>query len=313
MIIPPNIQGLKFNVSIEAPEYPNYSAKLRSTLLRQAILTFKGKLDLKGNIQYILESRKGTKFQYKEELKDLACGPVEFIMFFFYRSEKESSDYGLEMTSDELERLQRTLDEYGGVKLYRNNVRVTGFGDPGNDWLQLDALRVNSPSTVPSNNQIIGFVRITAEQNPNIVDTVAREGIIESTSFEDLRKFVRAAVKYFSNRRAELEGKKKKARKATRRTEMKKIVKAISAPQEPQRFIEFRSRYPMVFYKPLEKEINSAVASALPNATLMLTRKLVENLLLNIWSKSFRPRWLSGTTLRMGVLEILEISKQISR
>jgi len=89
---------------------------------------------------------------------------------------------------------------------------VTGIGDPGDDWLQLDAMRVNNPTLIPSTNQIVGIVRITAEQNPNIVDTTTREGIIGGKPFDDLRNFVRASIKFFADHRAELEGKRKKAK-----------------------------------------------------------------------------------------------------
>src|SRR5439155_12091539 len=68
--------------------------------------------------------------------------------------------------------------------------------------------------------------------------------------------------------------------------ELKKISASLRKT-EPVKLIEFRSRYPEVFYKPLEEEINSAFGRELPNATIVLTRKLVENLLYNILEHKF--------------------------
>lgn len=284
MIIPPNITNAKFIPYIDAPEFPKYSGKLKSDILRQAVFTFKGSLQQNGQVKYILSSPKGKK-TYNETLKEFTCGPVDFMLFFYYRDKEKMAENGIKIA--DIDGLRSTLDEFGGIKLYRDNLRVTGFGEPGNDWLQLDALRVNDPSKVPSNNQLIGFVKISAENNPLIVDTTTREGIIGGPAFDDLRDFIRASVKFFSDKRAELEG-KKKGKKTTRgKKELKKIKDSLGKKKEPEKLIDYRPRYPEVFYKPLEEEINSAFGARLPNATLVLTRKLIENLLYNILEYKF--------------------------
>jgi Histidine kinase-, DNA gyrase B-, and HSP90-like ATPase len=287
MIIPPNISGIKFNTFIEAPDFPKYSGKVRSTLFKQAVFTFRGKLQGNGKIRYVLESRKGDRHIYEESLKEFSCGPVEFVLFFYYRDKDKLAEYGIAVS--DIDGFRETLDEFGGVKLYRDGMRVTGIGDPGTDWLQLDAMRVNSPTLIPSTNQIVGMVRITAEQNSGIVDTTTREGIIGGKPFNDLRDFIRASIKFFADHRAELEGKKKKP-KRRKKGEVQKTLKTLAAPQEPPKFLDFRARYPEVFYRPLEEEINQTFATNLPNATLMLTRKLVENLLYNLLERKFHDR-----------------------
>jgi Histidine kinase-, DNA gyrase B-, and HSP90-like ATPase len=287
MIIPPNLTGAKFNTFIDAAEFPRYSGKIRSTLFKQAVFTFRGKLSATGKIRYVLESRKGERHAYEESLKEFACGPVEFVMFFYYRDRDKLAEYGV--TVADIDGFRETLDEFGGVKLYRDNIRVTGIGDPGEDWLQLDAMRVNAPALIPSTNQIVGMVRIGAETNPGIVDTTTREGIIGGKAYTDLRDFVRASIKFFADHRAELEGKRKKG-KRRKKGEVQKTLKNLASPQEPPKFLDFRPRYPEVFYRPLEEEINQAHNSNLPNATLMLARKLIENLLYNLLERKFPDR-----------------------
>jgi len=287
VIIPPNVSGAKFNVIIEAPEFPNYSGKLRSSLLDQAIFTFKAKLHENGKIRYVLESRKRERQSYDDSFKDFSCGPIDFILFFFYRDKEHLGEYGVKTT--DIEGFRESINQFAGVKLYRDGLRVTGIGDPGDDWLQLDAMRVNSPATIPSTNQLIGIVRITSDQNPGIVDTTTREGIIKNKAFEDLRDFVKVSVKFFADHRAELEGKNRKHKKR-KAGEIKKAMKNLSTQQELPPFLDFRPKYPEVFYKPLEEEINNAFNRSLPNATLMLTRKLVENLLYNVLERKFPAR-----------------------
>ena len=56
-----------------------------------------------------------------------------------------------------------------------------------------------------------------------------------------------------------------------------------------RRLLNFRGKYPLpVFYDPLEDEINTAFSNpALPNAVLLLSRKLIENLVYNLLQYRF--------------------------
>jgi hypothetical protein len=55
-----------------------------------------------------------------------------------------------------------------------------------------------------------------------------------------------------------------------------------------KRLLNFKGRYPEVFYDRLEEEINVAYSNpSLPNAVLMLSRKLIENLVYNLLEYKF--------------------------
>ena len=69
-------------------------------------------------------------------------------------------------------------------------------------------------------------------------------------------------------------------------TELSRKVK----PAGPQfrRLLRFRGMYPDIFYDRLEDEINTAYSDPrLPNAVLMLSRKLIENLVFNLLQYKF--------------------------
>jgi hypothetical protein len=72
---------------------------------------------------------------------------------------------------------------------------------------------------------------------------------------------------------------------------LKKDEKA--KPRGPN-LLNFKNRtptYPIIFYNRLEDEINTAYGDErLPNAALMLSRKLIENLLLNLLQYKFGPK-----------------------
>ena len=85
------------------------------------------------------------------------------------------------------------LKEWTGVSIYRDGFRIWPYGEPHDDWLRLDQRRVNSPVEHLSNNQVIGFIDIGRDRNPELMDQTNREGLIHNPAFEDLRKLVEAA------------------------------------------------------------------------------------------------------------------------
>ena len=90
--------------------------------------------------------------------------------------------------------LRRDLDAACGISIYRDVFRVLPYGGPDNDWLRLDIRRVQNPTLRFSNNQIVGSVRITRDENPELRDQTNREGIVESQAFDDLRACVKEAL-----------------------------------------------------------------------------------------------------------------------
>ena len=53
------------------------------------------------------------------------------------------------------------LNTNGGVRVYRDGIRVYDYGEPENDWLDLDERRVNLPTQRISNRLVVGaFISI---------------------------------------------------------------------------------------------------------------------------------------------------------
>jgi signal transduction histidine kinase len=131
-----------------------------------------------------LERREGRK-SYPLDLSPHAIGIVEFDLWLFDR------DPGvLKAVTDDVKGLKDYLDENGGIRIYRDGVRVYDFGEPGNDWLNLDARRVNTPTSRTSNNQILGVLRLDATQSADLREKSNREGFIENKAYEDFRHAV---------------------------------------------------------------------------------------------------------------------------
>jgi hypothetical protein len=97
--------------------------------------------------------------------------------------------------------VQQDLNEAAGVNIYRDGFRVLPYGEPRNDWLRLDLRRVQNPTLRISNNQIVGYVAIGADANPDLRDQTNREGLIEGRAFDDLRSLVVQVLAELEQRR----------------------------------------------------------------------------------------------------------------
>lgn len=90
--------------------------------------------------------------------------------------------------------LKEFLNESGGIRVYRDDIRVYDYGEPGNDWLNLGGDRVNIPSKRISNNLVVGAVKIRSDESPRLVEKTNREGFVDNAAFRAFRDAVGLAV-----------------------------------------------------------------------------------------------------------------------
>lgn len=86
--------------------------------------------------------------------------------------------------------LKKYLDNNGGVRVYRDGIRVYDYGEIGNDWLNLDRKRVNVPSKKISNNIIIGSIELNREHSMALIEKTNREGFIENEGYSAFVKAI---------------------------------------------------------------------------------------------------------------------------
>jgi len=128
-----------------------------------------------------------------DRLEDLpttygATGPLTFRAAYFVYRRDTIGGYGLR----DAEQMGR---RYGGVRVYRDGMRVLPYGEPDNDWLGLDLeYRSRSRTLVPiGNRNVFGQVLLSREANPELEDRASREGFIENVAYAQLRELLREA------------------------------------------------------------------------------------------------------------------------
>ncbi|MCD2323045.1 ATP-binding protein [Sphingomonas sp. IC-56] len=86
------------------------------------------------------------------------------------------------------------LDENGGVRVYRDGIRVYNYGEPGDDWLGLDLRRVNTPTRNISRNIVVGALDLQLGSSDGLTEKTNREGFVENDAYRRFRQIVLGAL-----------------------------------------------------------------------------------------------------------------------
>jgi signal transduction histidine kinase len=94
--------------------------------------------------------------------------------------------------------IRQWLNHFGGVHIYQDSVRVAPYGDPGNDWLQINLSRARSPEERPSTNNSIGRVVLKNRGNHKLTQKTDRSGFIEDDTFLELTSFALDSLEWLA-------------------------------------------------------------------------------------------------------------------
>lgn len=271
-----------FDAIIVAPEFPKIKRKkvALDEILNVATYSFHGYIDEKGFLDatysfkheafpketrtYNLkeDARKGIKrFMTPEgNLKSPCCGPFT-VRFYAWDLDPVNLKETVTRKYYDL-----SIKPHTGMHVYRDGFRVWPYGEFGNDWLGLDSRRVNNPTKCLSNNQTIGLVNISGEDNSNLRDKTDREGLIDNPAYVDFKDLVLSAINFFEIERTRDKIKSNSLRKKERRID--RTIVAIGNLREALKKKNELSVY--------EKEVN-----AIENAYETEVRETVQPLIVS--------------------------------
>lgn len=208
-----------FEIWLDAPGEGTRSTKIEPhKFLFQPPYAIKGKVDKRGMLhaeyQYIdNERRRENNIKLDiwkrmhprsniEKLKDFSksSGPFDFEI----RAWDLDADAVLDLSKRfEVSKkiIREDISAFKGVSVYRDGILVLPKSETRRDWLGLDLRRVSKVGSRFSTSQIVGYVAITAEQNPNIEDTSDRERLKETTASDDFIKLLKEIFEIFEKER----------------------------------------------------------------------------------------------------------------
>lgn len=74
----------------------------------------------------------------------------------------------------------------GGIRVYRDDVRVYDYGEPDDDWLEINAQRIHHVGENIRNQIVLGAVRLKRTECLGLIEKTNREGFVENEAYQDL-------------------------------------------------------------------------------------------------------------------------------
>ncbi|ELH0896693.1 sensor histidine kinase [Vibrio fluvialis] len=118
-------------------------------------------------------------------------GPISGTFYIFLKTGAVLSAIG----SPQL--IKDYLKEQSGVRVYRDGIRVFNYGEGKDDWLGLNAGRINMPSQKIDTGMVIGGVDLSLEDSDGLKEKTNREGFDENDTYKRFRWIVASIIEDF--------------------------------------------------------------------------------------------------------------------
>ena len=125
---------------------------------------------------------------------------IRFKAFYFIYGRPEYYSNGISSTT--LKTINKVATTASGIRLYRNGFRVLPYGEPSNDWINLNARWAGSSGVnIPfGTHNLFGYVELVDQEGLLFDETSSREGLIENEAFFQLKDFLYKAFLMARNR-----------------------------------------------------------------------------------------------------------------
>ena len=234
-----------FKPSLIAPEFSDLEKLVEKRYFSDADYHLRAEINKDGFASAVVEDWKGQELFSANHAELTAgrlqipyrCPPAKFDIWIYLL---DAANFSTRSTT--IGEVREWLKEFGGVHLYENNLRVAPYGNPGNDWLDMNLRRARSPEERPSTNTVIGRVSIS-NKNQTLLQKTDRSGFIEGDAFYELRLFAQDSMEWLANRRMDIarqrrveEQAKNKQQSRRTKTQLEQIVD--KAPQSVKKELE---------------------------------------------------------------------------
>lgn len=212
-----------FSIKLHVPKYGyNYKNIEPYKLEDISSLWVKANISLENTDKInVTIMRDGVK--YSEEYPNTySFGPVKSVVYFFDKGDKIRFR----------NRIGQNVVDFGNIRMYRDSFKVHPYGEPFNDWLDLDRRKTQGYARFFGSRDIVGYVQVFKNHNPEIIPTTNRQGIIDNAHSQELREFLvkfplKNIEKYYFKKPDNESYKKSKKNIEEAVTELKKAAKDV--------------------------------------------------------------------------------------
>lgn len=119
-------------------------------------------------------------------------GTIKGRLHVFYRR-----DEILRLMGGDTRQTKQWLKDQAGVRVFRDGIRVYNYGEPEDDWLGLNARRINRPTEKIGTSQLVAAVELDLSDSAGLQEKTNREGFNEDETFSRFRLLVLSIVQHF--------------------------------------------------------------------------------------------------------------------
>jgi signal transduction histidine kinase len=167
---------------------------------------FQGTFDkygqFKGTIKIYGEKTYDHIVNWRENnFRETTCGAFN-INFAYLQGDLKSSRVDAENWAI----IKAKGDKFGGLYIYKDNIRVLPYGNSDYDFLDIEKNRTKRMSTYFfSYRRMFGAIEISTQNNKNLVEKAGREGFIENKAYRQMQAilknfFVQLAADFFDEK-----------------------------------------------------------------------------------------------------------------
>jgi signal transduction histidine kinase len=203
-----------FKISLKNP-LSDTDIKIRSPeYLNAPIYLIKGNIEKDGTLKYEYKFNNGNEKRTKKGIinqseivqndKDVKfCGPFEYELRV-WDVDSDSTELFISRFDIKKTDLRNTISYHKGISVYRDGILVLPKTDTTRDWLGLDLRRISRVGERISNRQIIGYVSISIDNNPAIIDSSNREGFKDNKELRLFKKYLKEIVRKLEHFRTDI-------------------------------------------------------------------------------------------------------------
>lgn len=118
-------------------------------------------------------------------LNNYKIGSIHFKGYIF-----DMDTFIMKMGVSDKTGFKNYLKTNGGIRVFRDGLRVYDYGEPENDWLALDFRRFQQPSKAISNNQIVGAIEINRADSADLEEKTNREGFVSNDAYNAFKNAI---------------------------------------------------------------------------------------------------------------------------
>ncbi len=123
--------------------------------------------------------------------KPAACGPFQINVAYVPGVQRQSK-----MPPEEFNRLTTKLDNFGGLYIYKDGIRILPYGDNDVDFLNIERRRSEGAAYYFfSYRRMFGAIELTQTENTGLAEKAGREGFQDNRAFREFRAILENFLK----------------------------------------------------------------------------------------------------------------------